>query len=91
METIGLASLLKEEGFSLYGTHLKGTTKSFDLDFAKKSVIVIGNEAKGMTDELASFCDCLTYIPMPGKAESLNASVAAGLMIYELLRKERDL
>ena len=48
---------------------------------------MIGNEANGASDKMLSVCDYKIYIPMPGRAESLNASVAAALMIYEVVRK----
>ena len=56
---------------------------------ADKNVIVIGNEANGITEEMLSVCDKTVTIPMPGKSESLNASVAAALMMYETVRKRK--
>jgi TrmH family RNA methyltransferase len=71
----------------VYAAHPRGECSCFEEPFEGKSVIVIGNEANGVTDEMLSCCDKLLTIPMPGKAESLNASVAAALMIYEKRRK----
>lgn len=48
---------------------------------------MLGNEARGLSDKAAAMCDCLIRIPMPGQAESLNASVAAAVLIYEAVRQ----
>jgi TrmH family RNA methyltransferase len=82
-----LTAALKESGYTVYAAHPRGECSCFEEPFEGKSVIVIGNEANGVTDEMLSCCDKLLTIPMPGKAESLNASVAAALMIYEKRRK----
>jgi len=52
----------------------------------KRTAIIIGNEAKGISDDIAALADMPVRIPMPGRAESLNASVAAGLLMYEVVR-----
>ena len=63
-----------------------GTNNSiYDIEYNKK-VIVIGNEANGVSKEVQDFADYKVKIPMLGKTESLNASVAAGIMIYEYVR-----
>ena len=51
--------------------------------------ILIGNEANGISEKTASLADALVIIPMPGKAESLNASAAAAIIIYETLRQKK--
>lgn len=78
---------LKAMGFKLYCAHPRGENNCFDQKFSEKNVIVIGNEANGISDDMLENCDVAVTIPMPGKAESLNASVAAALMIYEIVRK----
>jgi len=83
-----IAEVLKEKGYKLYAAHPRGDTSCFDEPFEGKSAIVIGNEANGLSDGLIEKCDVLLTIPMPGKAESLNASVAAALLIYEKTRKK---
>ena len=67
-------------------TSLTGDKSIYDLEYKKKA-IVIGNEANGVDPELQNMADYKVKIPMPGKAESLNASVAAGVMIYEYVRQ----
>lgn len=81
------ASILKENNFMLYCAHPKGNNSCFTQAFSKKNVIVIGNEANGLSGQMLTACDVAVTIPMPGRAESLNASVAAALMIYEIVRK----
>lgn len=77
---------LKERGFATIASHLDGDRSMFNGDFSGKVAIVIGNEGNGISDEVTALCDYLVKIPMPGGAESLNASVAAGLLIYEATR-----
>ncbi len=74
-------SELKHAGMCITGTHLKG---SGELGEHSSVAAVIGNEARGMSDRLSSLCDVLYKIPMRGRAESLNAAVAAGIVIYRL-------
>lgn len=86
-DVTGLAAQLHRDGYTLYAAHPAGEHSCFEEPFAGKSVIVIGNEANGISREMLDCCDRLLKIPMPGKAESLNASVAAALMIYEKRRR----
>jgi len=81
-------SSLKDCNFTIYGAHPRGGICYFDENFTQKNVIVIGNEGNGISDELLGICDKLLTIPMPGKSESLNASVAAALMMYEVAKKQ---
>ena len=53
-----------------------------DRDYTGGSAFLIGNEAKGLSEELAESCDCLIRIPMEGQVESLNAAVAAAVLMY---------
>ncbi|MCX7708652.1 MAG: 23S rRNA (guanosine(2251)-2'-O)-methyltransferase RlmB [Clostridia bacterium] len=80
--------ILKEKGIKILAAHLKGQTNYFDQDMKDRVAIIIGNEANGISDEVAALADVLVRIPMPGKAESLNASIAAGLLIYETVRQQ---
>jgi len=70
----------------LVGTHLTGDVDYRKADYRPPSVLVMGNEQKGLSDALAGACDQLVCIPMAGRAESLNLAVATGLMIYEARR-----
>lgn len=79
----------KRNGASVYAAHLKGEQYYDEPSYQGKTIIMIGNEANGLTDEAAQRADCLVKIPMEGKAESLNASVATALFVYEVYRKRR--
>lgn len=85
-----MADILHDNGYTLYAAHPRGDVSCFDEPFSGKSCIVIGNEANGLTDAMIAKCDVLLTIPMPGNAESLNASVAAALLIYEKTRKRKS-
>lgn len=81
--------LLKESGASLYAAHLAGTQFFDEPPYEGKTVILIGNEAGGLSSEATDKADCLVKIPMEGKAESLNAAVATALFVYEVYRRRR--
>lgn len=79
---------LKEKSFWIAGTSL--TQKSEDYTKIAKDVplaIVIGNEGEGMSKSVSEACDFLYHLPMLGKTQSLNASVAAGIIMYERIKK----
>lgn len=77
----------KKNDFKVMVTSLDTKNSIYDVDYSKK-VIVIGNEANGVSKEVQAIADEKVKIPMLGKTESLNASVAAGIMIYEYVRKK---
>lgn len=79
---------LKENGFWIVGTAMEGDDFK-TIDYRGKTAIIIGNEGKGMSDLVRKNCDFIASIPMYGRVNSLNASVAAGLMIYEAVRQIR--
>lgn len=75
----------KENKYSIVTTSLNGRLLS-EEDFLEKAVVVIGNEANGVSDRIIDISDKQIKIPMPGKAESLNAGVAASLIMYEAMK-----
>lgn len=81
---------LKQGGATLYAAHLAGKQYYDEPTYEGKTVILIGNEAKGLSAEAAKEANCLVKIPMEGKAESLNAAVATALFVYEVYRKKRQ-
>ena len=90
IETESLVNTLKEakkNKFKIVATSLDTQNNIYDIDYNKK-VIVIGNEANGVTKEVQSMADNKVKIPMLGKTESLNASVATGIMLYEYVRQK---
>ena len=77
---------LKKKGFWIVGTDMEGT--DFEkIDYRGKIAIIIGNEGSGMSRLVKESCDFIASIPMYGKINSLNASVAAGVMIYEAIKQ----
>ena len=84
IETI---SELKEKGFQIVATDLNTKSSMYDIDYTK-TAIIIGNEANGVSDEILAISQKRIKIPMLGKAESLNASVATGVILYEILRRK---
>ena len=85
-----VADLLKKDGYSLYAAHLKGTHNFNEIAYEKKTAFLIGNESAGLSEKTASLADEYVKIPMKGKVESLNASVAASLLMYEYTRNIKD-
>jgi 23S rRNA (guanosine2251-2'-O)-methyltransferase len=78
---------LKERGFWLIGTDMEANHNYFDIDYNFPVVLIIGNEGKGIRHSLVKQCDYVVKIPTLGKTESLNASVSAGIILFEILRK----
>ena len=68
---------------------LVNSTDYREIDYSGKIALVIGNEGSGMSRMVRESCDFIARIPMYGKVNSLNASVAAGIMIYEVVRQKR--
>lgn len=85
-----VAVKMKENHISLYAAHLKGECYPYHLPLEKGCAFMIGNEARGLSSQAASLCDQWVKIPMPGMAESLNASVAAGVLMYEVVRQRLE-
>ena len=80
---------LKDNGFWIVGTALENSVDYRKIDYNGKIALVIGNEGSGISDLVAKNCDFLANIPMYGETNSLNASVAAGIMIYEVVRNRK--
>ena len=80
---------LKEKGFWVVGTEMNAKTSYMDIDYKAPICLVIGNEGSGMSRLVKETCDYIVSIPMEGKINSLNASVATGIMIYGILEKRR--
>ncbi len=76
---------LKKEGFWIVGTDMNGEDYA-KINYPSKVAIIIGNEGAGMQRLVRESCDFIASIPMYGKVNSLNASVAAGIMIYEVIK-----
>ena len=77
---------LKKHKIKILATDLKTNKSIYDVDF-NKTAVIIGNESKGVSEKLLDMADDKIKIPMTGKTESLNASVATGIILYEKVRQ----
>ena len=81
---------LKNRNIRLFAAHLKGK-QAYDLeDYTGDTAFLIGNEGNGLTDETAAMADTYVRIPMEGSVESLNAAVAASVLMFEAARQRRN-
>ncbi len=78
---------LKAFQVTSYAAHLRGDRNYTDCDFKNGTALIIGNEGNGILDETADAADILMKIPMKGRVESLNAAMAAGVLMYEAARQ----
>jgi len=79
---------LKENGIWIYGADMHGSEYCYDADMRGAIAMVIGSEGRGIAKLTRDKCDVLVKIPMVGKISSLNASVAGGILMYEILRQK---
>lgn len=77
---------MQKNGYKIVVTSLETNKNHYDINFDEKTVIVIGNEAKGVSQEIMELADVKVKIPMLGKTESLNAAMATGIIAYEYVR-----
>jgi len=80
---------LKEAGVWIYGLADGGDASLFELDLSGHVALVVGSEGKGVRPNVARHCDVLAAIPMQGRVSSLNASVAGGIALFEVVRQRR--
>jgi len=78
---------LKQRGYWIYGLDERGTEPYDEVEYAEPTVIVLGGEGKGIHQGVQKHCDVLLKIPMAGQVSSLNVSVAAGVVLFELRRR----
>jgi 23S rRNA (guanosine2251-2'-O)-methyltransferase len=78
---------LKKEGFWIYGAEGKVVASLYDQDFRGNTAVVIGGEGEGIRPLVQKKCDYLVSIPIKGGVNSLNASVAGGVMMFEIVRQ----
>ena len=81
--------ILKEHGFWVIGLELSGTIDYRDADYKGKCAIVVGSEGKGIAPLVQKNCDLLVKIPMYGHVNTLNASVSASILIYEIIKHHK--
>lgn len=80
---------IKKHGIIIYAAHLNGNDYYLQEGYCDSCAFLIGNEANGLSDQASRLADKLIKIPMAGKVESLNAAVAASVLMYEAARQRR--
>lgn len=88
-DVVSLKAELKQKGIRTFAAHLKGKNSYDQENYQGGTAFLIGNEGNGLTEAAAEAADCLIRIPMCGKVESLNAAMAAGILMYEAARQRR--
>ncbi len=81
---------LKEKGVQTYAAHLKGKKQYYEFSYMSGTAFLIGNEGNGLKKETADLADEYLRIPMEGQVESLNAAIAATILMYEAYRQRRQ-
>ena len=89
-DVVSLKQQLQDRGIRFFAAHLQGKNSYDREDYKGGTAFLIGNEGKGLTDQAAEAADCLIRIPMCGQVESLNAAMAAGILMYEAARQRRN-
>lgn len=87
----GTIKALQAENIAVYAAHLQGAVNYNDCNFTGGCAFLIGNEANGLREETAKKADAAVRIPMAGKVESLNAAVAASVLLFEAARQRRQI
>lgn len=88
-DVVSLKEMLRDRKIRFFAAHLQGKNAYHEEDYTGGTAFLIGNEGKGLTEEAAEAADCLIRIPMCGQVESLNAAMAAGILMYEAARQRR--
>jgi 23S rRNA (guanosine2251-2'-O)-methyltransferase len=81
---------LKEVGVLVVGLDADGDIEYTETDYTGSVMIVVGSEGKGLSRLVRENCDQIASIPMAGKLASLNASVSAGIVLYEVFRQRHE-
>ena len=82
--------IAKESGLSIVACSEKGGKNIFEINLKKPILMIIGSEENGISNSLLKLCDEIAKIPIYGKTQSLNASVAAGIILFEAVRQRRE-
>lgn len=78
---------LKQRKVKITATDVAAQKSYYEIDYHQAAAILVGNEASGLPKEVLELCDEIVKIPMPGKAQSLNVSIATAIVLYEALRQ----
>ena len=82
--------LARQSGWQICAATEKGATPYTEVDFRRPTILVMGSEDKGISNEVLKLCDQRAKLPMCGEVQSLNVSVAAGIFFYEALRQKNN-
>jgi TrmH family RNA methyltransferase len=85
-----IGRLREEDGIEVYAAHLRASRPYDEVDCRKPCAFLIGNEGNGLTEEAADAASGRVHIPMQGSIESLNAAMAAGILLFEAARQRRN-
>lgn len=88
-DIVGTIDMLHKKGIETYAAHLKGDKFYDEFDYAKPTAFIIGNEGNGISESVAEAANHYLKIPMEGQVESLNAAIAASVLLYESHRQRR--
>ncbi|MCG4586237.1 23S rRNA (guanosine(2251)-2'-O)-methyltransferase RlmB, partial [Anaerosalibacter bizertensis] len=86
-DKIQLIEELKNKHVKIYATSLESANYVYDIDFRRDFALVIGNESKGISQQILDLADNIVKIPIMGNAESLNAAIASSIIMYETVRQ----
>ena len=88
-DLLELLQIFKKKGIKSYAAHLEGRNSYDQEDYRLGTAILIGNEGNGLREEIANNADIWVQIPMQGQVESLNAAIAASILMFEVCRQRR--
>lgn len=86
-DLVGAIQEMKDTGIEVYAAHLSNSSSYDSFDYKKPTAFIIGNEGAGVSKEVADCASHYIHIPMEGSVESLNAAIAAGVLLYEAHRQ----
>ncbi|MGI6113527.1 MAG: TrmH family RNA methyltransferase [Mahellales bacterium] len=89
-DLVGVIDTLRGAGYQIVSTKVEQDNYIWGFKFGRRCALVFGNEGSGIADEISSRCTHSISIPMVGRAQSLNVSVAAGIVVYEFVRQRMD-
>ncbi|MEE9431979.1 MAG: 23S rRNA (guanosine(2251)-2'-O)-methyltransferase RlmB [Melioribacteraceae bacterium] len=87
---VSTIEILKQSGYWIVGSKLGNSQAYTTIDYKQPIALIVGNEEKGIRKLVAEKCDFLAEIPMSGKIQSLNVSVATGVLLFEVLRQRNN-
>jgi len=89
VDTVETLTMLKESQIPIYAAHPRGNALPYDLDLRKEFCLLVGNESQGLSKEAQTMATALIRLPMTSDTESLNASVAGSILLYEAVRQRQ--